>query len=106
MSFGAIPSEDIEVYERIQQIQAREARESGERRLRLGYAVVIITLLTLQLIFVAVVVFLLGLGVMALDRWVATTEVSGTLAEVSGLAWLVVRYLFPADAGPVGAVAR
>ena len=32
---------------------------------------------------------------MTLDRWVATTLIAGMLSEVAGMAYLVVRYLFP-----------
>lgn len=90
-----IPPDHIESYARIQEIQSTAARESGERKLRHWYAIAILTLLVLQLLFIAAVVFLLGFGIIALDRWVATTIISGTLAEVSGMGYLVVRYLFP-----------
>lgn len=93
----------IDSYDRIQQIQSREARQSSERKLRHWYAIAIMVLLTMQLIFVAIVVFLLGFGIMQLDRWVATTVVSGTLAEVAGLACLVIRYLFPPTPEPTPA---
>ena len=90
-----ISYENLDTLDRIQQIQSREAWESGERKLRHWYAIAIMAVLVLQLLFIAAVVFLLGFGIIALDRWVATTVISGTLAEVSGMAYLVVRYLFP-----------
>ena len=51
-------------------------------------------LLMLQLLFISAIVFLLGFGIMELDRWVATTALGGT-SGVSGMAYLTVRYLFP-----------
>ena len=41
------PEDLIDTYDRIQQIQSREARQTGERQLRHWYAIAIIALLTL-----------------------------------------------------------
>ena len=98
-----IDPDEITTYDRIQQIQSREAQQTGERQLRHWYAIAIIALLTLQLLFIGAVVFLLGFGIITLDRWVATTLIAATLAEVSGLAYLVVRYLFPLAPPPAPA---
>ena len=95
IQFEDILLEDIEVYERIQQIQSREARESGERRLRFMYALAFLALIVFHLGVTWTVVFLLGFGLMELDRWVATTFISSSLSQVVGLLWLVTRYLFP-----------
>lgn len=92
---GEYTPEAVDTFDRFQQIQDQTERENQDRKLRRLYGNVILGLLVLQLIFIAAVVFLLGFGIIALDRWVATTVVSGTLAEVSGMAYLVVRYLFP-----------
>ena len=48
----------------------------------------------MQVFFVVTVVFLLGFGVISLDRWVATSSLGGT-SGVSAMAYLTVRYLFP-----------
>ena len=97
---SVIPFEDIEVYDRFQQIQSREARESEDRKLRQLYGKVVLGLLVGQVAFVVTVVFLLGFGVMALDRWVATTALGGT-SGVSGMVYLTVRYLFPPPFRPI-----
>ena len=97
------PEDLIDTYDRIQQIQSREAQQTGERQLRHWYAIAIMTLLTLQLLFIGAVVFLLGFGIITLDRWVATTLIAATLTEISGLAYLVIRYLFPLDPPPAPA---
>ena len=92
-----VTSEDVDTYERISQIQARAARERGERSLRLVYATALLALLAGQIIAVSTLAFLIGFGIIHLDRWVATTFVAGTFGEVSSMAYLVVRYLFPVD---------
>ena len=104
--FGEIPSDAITTYERVQRIQSREAQESGERRLRLVYALSFLTLMVLHLGATWTVVFLLGFGWIELDRWVATTFISGSLSQVVGLLWLVTRYLFPAEPAPPRVAAR
>ena len=94
-----VTSEDVDTYERVSQIQAREARERGERKLRLVYGSVLLTLLTGQIIAVTTLAFFIGFGIISIDRWVATAFVGGTFGEVSGMAYLIVRYLFPVDGG-------
>lgn len=90
-----VTSEDIDSYERLSRIQAREQGERSDQRLRLIYGGALLVLLTLQIIAVTVFSFLMGFGQISLDRWVTTTFIGGTLGEVSAMAFLVVRYLFP-----------
>lgn len=92
-----VTSEDVDTYERISQIQARASRERGEQRLTLMYGGALLALLIGQVIAVTTLAFLIGFGVVTIDRWVATTFVAGTFGEVSGMAFLVVRHLFPGD---------
>ena len=89
--------EDVDTYERLLQIQARSEGERGDRRLRLVYGGTLLALLSGQVIAVTAIAFLIGFGAIDIDRWVATTFVGGTLGEVSGMAYMVVRYLFPVD---------
>ena len=91
-----VTSEDVDTYERLSQIQNRAARERGERTLRLVYGTALLALLAGQIIAVTMLAFLIGFGIISIDRWVATTFVAGTFGEVSGMAYVVVRYLFPA----------
>ena len=51
----------------------------------------------MQIVAVTFFAFLMGFGLISIDRWVTTTFIGGTLGEVSGMAFLVVRYLFPVD---------
>lgn len=104
--FGEIPVGSISTYERIQQIQSREARERGERKLRLGYALTFLGLMVLHLVAIWSVIFLLGFGIIELDRWVTTTFISGSLGQIVGIIWLITRYLFPAEPAPANAIVR
>ena len=89
----------MDTYERLSRIQSREEEERGDRRLRLVYGGTLLALLAGQIIAVTAFAFLMGYGLIHLDRWVTTTFVGGTLGEVSGMAYLVVRYLFSASGG-------
>ena len=89
-----LDSDTLDRWSQLQQIHSRTAQESGDRNLRQLYGKVILGLLILQFLFVVTVVFLLGFGVVTLDRWVATASLGGT-SGVSGMAYLTVRYLFP-----------
>ena len=104
--FGEIPSDEITTYERVQLIQFREARERGERKLRLGYALTFLGLMAFHLVAIWTVIFLLGFGLIELDRWVTTTFISGSLGQIVGIIWLVTRYLFPTMPGASDVSAR
>ena len=84
----------VDTLDRLQQIGARDATERQDRKLRRLYGKVVLGLLVAQVAFVVTVVFLLGFGVITLDRWVATTALGGT-SGVSGMVYLTLRYLFP-----------
>lgn len=92
-----VTSEDIDTYERLSRIQSREKGERSDHILRLVYGWTLLVLLTLQIAAVTVFSFLIGFGLVNIDRWVTTTFIGGTLGEVSAMAFFVVRYLFPAD---------
>lgn len=92
-----VTSRDVDTYERISLIQGRAARERAEQKLRLLYGSVLLVLLAGQIIAVTTLAFYIGFGIISIDRWVTTTFVGGTFGEVSGMAYLIVRYLFPVD---------
>ena len=95
-SVGApVTQEDVDTYDRISQIHAREEEGRGQRLLRLIYGVALLVLLSLQIVAVTVFIFLLGFGKIDVDRWVTATFIGGTLGEVAGMTYLVVRHLFP-----------
>ena len=92
-----VSSEDVDTYERLSQIEAVVEGERGQRKLRLIYGTSILLLLSAQIVAVTVFTFLLGFGIISADRWVTATFVGGTLGEVSGMTFLVIRYLFPSN---------
>lgn len=91
-----VTAKDVDTYDRLTQIEARAEEGRGQRRLRTVYGTVLLGLLSGQIIAVTTFAFLMGFGVISIDRWVTTTFIGGTLGEVSGMIFLVVRYLFPA----------
>ena len=94
-----VTSEDIDTYDRLEQVKSRTEAQRTERLLRRTYGWALLALLTIEIIAVLVIAFLIGFGVVDLDRWVATTFIGGTFTQVSGLAYLIVRHLFPAPSG-------
>lgn len=90
-----VTSHDVDTYDRLSQVQSRSEGLRSERRLRMMYGGALLGLLSGQIIAVTTFVFLIGFGVIQVDRWVTGTFVTGTLGQVSGMAFLVVRYLFP-----------
>lgn len=94
-----VTSDDIDTYDRLEQLASRAAGQRSERTLRLVYGWVLLLLLSIEIVSVLVIAFLIGFGVIELHRWVATTFIGGTFTQVSGLAFLIVRYLFPVRSG-------
>ena len=92
-----VTSENIGTYERLSQIQSREQEQRSKQKLRFIYGGVLLFPLTGQVIAVTAFSFLMGFGLINIDRWVTTTFIGGTLGEVSTMSFLVVRYLFPPD---------
>lgn len=92
-----VTAEDVDTYERLSQIEAKTEEGRGQRRLRTIYGTVLLGLLSAQIIAVTVFAFLMGFSIISIDRWVTTTFVGGTLGEVSGMIFLIVRHLFPAQ---------
>ena len=90
-----VSSYDIEVYDRLSQIQTRGQEARGDYSLRLFYGRALLVLLFAQVVAVTAVAFLMGFNIIQLDRWVATTFLGGTLGEVVAMTLVVVRYLFP-----------
>ena len=95
-SVGApVTAEDVDTYDRLSQIHAKEDEGRGQRQLRILYGVVLLALLSLQIVAVTAFAYLMGFGYIHIDRWVTATFIGGTLGEVSGMIFLVLRYLFP-----------
>ena len=88
-------AQDVDTYDRLSQVQSRAEGLRSERRLRMVYGGALLGLLSGQIIAITTFVFLIGFDVIQVDRWVTTAFITGTLGQVSGMTFLVVRYLFP-----------
>lgn len=92
---SAVTAQDVDTYDRLSQVQSRAEGLRSERRLRMVYGGALLGLLSGQIIAITTFVFLIGFDVIQVDRWVTTAFITGTLGQVSGMTFLVVRYLFP-----------
>ena len=92
---GPVTAADVDTYDKLSRIEARSEEGRGQRRLRIIYGTVLLALLSGQIVAVTTFAFLMGFGIISVDRLVTTTFIGGTLGEVSGMTFLVVRYLFP-----------
>ncbi len=101
-----VTNEDIAIYERIRRIEdssfrirtvvaAWEKQQTEERNLRSRYAKWIVIVLFLQIAVINVAFFLIGIGWLDIEEWVASSFIVGALLEISGMIFVVVRYLFP-----------
>lgn len=88
-------SQDVDTYDRLSRVQSRSEGLRSERRLRMVYGGALLGLLSGQIVAVTTFTFLIGFGVIQVDRWVTTTFITGTLGQVSGMTFVVVKYLFP-----------
>jgi hypothetical protein len=66
-----------------------------ERRLRRCFATWLLIVLSIQILFIHVEIFLVGLHLLELERWVATTFVLLVFGHIIAIALIVVKYLFP-----------
>ena len=92
-------SQDVDTYDRLSQVQARSEGLRSERRLRMLYGGSLLAILSSQIVAVTAFMFLIGFDVIQVDRWVTAAFITGTLGQVSGMTFVVVRYLFPTHGG-------
>ena len=90
-----LTQDQVDAYDSLWQAQSRSDERRNNRRLRLIYAGAMLALFFMQIVAVNAFAFLIGFGIIEVDRWVATTFVGGTLGQVSGMTVVVLRYLFP-----------
>ena len=107
-----VEPDDVQAYGEYQQIlnQSRrtqavvkswERQQDEERMLRRQYAKWLMWAVTVQVVVANVAFFLIGSGDLAVPQWVASVFFGSVFAEVSGLAFLVVKYLFPHTEGAI-----
>lgn len=109
---AAVSLQDVATYGQLQEIQdksfrmrtvvnAWERQQTSERELRNRYAKWLLITLSVQMMFVNVAFFMLGLGYLSVEKWVATTFIMTVFGEVAAMTFIVVKYLFPEGASAV-----
>lgn len=102
----AVTSGDVDVYRHVREIEDKsykirtivsswEGQQKEERQLRRGYAKWLLVALLAQMFLVDVAFFLIGCGLISVDRWVAESFIIGVFGEVATMTLIVVKYLFP-----------
>lgn len=76
-----------------------EKQQSDERDLRNRYAKWLVIALFIQIAIINIAFFLIGFGLLTVERWVASSFIVGVFFEVTGMTLVVVRYLFPTQHG-------
>ena len=66
-----------------------------DRDLRKKYANTLIWILIFQLVVMNIIFCLVGVGRLSYEEWSLNLYMGGTLAEVFGCVFLILRYLFP-----------
>lgn len=103
-------NEDVTIYERVRRIEDEsyelrtivaswEKQQSDERDLRNRYAKWLVIALFIQIAIINIAFFLMGFSLITVERWVASSFIVGVFVEVTGMTFVVVRYLFPTQHG-------
>lgn len=103
-------NEDVTIYERVRRIEDEsyelrtivaswEKQQSDERDLRNRYAKWLVIALFIQIAVINIAFFLMGFGFLTVEKWVASSFIVGVFVEVTGMTFVVVRYLFPTQHG-------
>ncbi len=101
-----VTSDDVDTYRQFREIQdkshklnivldAWKVQKKEERKLRNIYAGLMLAFLLIQILIVNVGFFLIGLGYLEIERWIANTFIIAVFGEVASMALVIVRYLFP-----------
>jgi len=103
---NAVSPDDVDTYGRLRRIEdqsfrlralvdAWERQQTQERSLRKHYAKWLLRALFAQIVLIDAAFFLLGFGVIEVEKWVATTFIVAAFGELAGMSAIVVKYLFP-----------
>lgn len=101
-----VTSEEIDAYTRLQSVQDRSAKlrtildawerqHSEERKLRKTYAAALLWGLLVQALLVNFAFFALGFQLIVVEPWIANSFILAVFAEIAGMAFFVIKYLFP-----------
>ena len=101
-----VTSDQVDTYGRLQDIEARskkahvlldawERQHNEERNMRHVYAGWLLFALLLQMLFVNLIVFLMGIQYLNVEHWVAQTFIVSVFGEIAAMTFWIVKFLFP-----------
>jgi len=82
-------------------INAWKQQQDQDRKMRKMYANWLMVAMSGQIVGINVIFILIGCGLLEFQQWTTNTFVMSVFAEVSAMALLVVKYLFPATSDKV-----
>lgn len=82
-------------------INAWKQQQDQDRKMRKTYATWLMVAMSGQIVGINIIFILIGCGLLEFQRWTTNTFVMSVFAEVSAMALLVVKYLFPATSDKV-----
>lgn len=80
-------------------IQAWEAQQKEDRKLRGSYANKLIWIFIIELVAVFISFLLIGLRILIVEEWTARVFILSVFVQTAGLILIIVKYLFP-EKGP------
>jgi len=78
-----------------------EKQQTSERKMRFHFGWAVMITLIIQITILNVCFFLLGFGLFTTDEWVAKTFLISSFTEVTVIAGIIIRYLFPTVTGSI-----
>lgn len=76
-----------------------KAEQKSERDMREKYVRWLFSLLTCEVFFACMVFLAIGAGEVNVTEWQANTFFVAVFTKITGMVWLVLRYLFPSSGG-------
>ena len=103
---GPVTSEQVDTYGKLREIEdkskkarvlldAWERQHNEERNLRKHYAAWLLFALLLQMLFVNLSFFLIGIEYLKIEQWVAQTFIVSVFGEIAAMVFWIVKFLFP-----------
>lgn len=92
---GTVTKPQIDRYGQIQEIEQKRLENEQKRKAQKTYAYLLIGLLITQVIAIYSIFILMGCGILKYDQGTAIAFFTGVFAEVCGLVYGVIKYLFP-----------
>jgi hypothetical protein len=103
---SAVTREDLDAYGRLREIEdksyklqkileAWQNQHREERAMRKTYATALLAGLGVQMLLVNAAFFLIGFKLLQVEQWIANTFIMAVFAEIAGMTFFVIKYLFP-----------